>query len=155
MLNNTIHIYTDASTNPKTQQGAWAALLLHESPPIILKGQVSNTTNNRLELWAVLQGIAYLKAQNIPYDRIRIHTDSQYVIRLSERKDRLKATNFHNKKEQPLPNIDLLKLMIAYIETEPLEWVKIKAHLKKSEANPHHRKVDRLVRKVLRHGEGE
>lgn len=148
---NTITIYTDASTHPQTQQGAWAALILPpKTDPILLKNQVQNTTNNRLELWAVLQALDYIKAQNIPYDHIQIHTDSQYVIRIAEREERLLATNYCNKKGESLPNADLLKVMIAYLESESITFIKIVAHLKKSEANPHHRMVDKLVRKMLR-----
>lgn len=153
-MQNHIHLYTDASTHHRTRQGAWAALILYPSDQqILLKSLVENTTNNRLELWAVLQAIAHIKAQNIPYNCIRIHTDSQYVIRIADRKDRLQANDFYTKTGKLLPNVDLLKMMISYLETEPLEFIKIKAHLKKAEANPHHRAVDRLVRKLLRHGD--
>ena len=123
-----IHLYTDASTHHRTNQGAWAALILYPSnEQILLKNLVQNTTNNRLELWAVLQAIAHIKSQNIPYDQIDIYTDSQYVIGIADRKDRLQTNNFYTKKGILLPNVDLLKAMINYIETEPLKFIKIKA----------------------------
>jgi ribonuclease HI len=148
-----IHLYTDGSHHHQTRQGAWAALIHHADNSIILKGIVENTTNNRMELWAVIQAITHIKSQNIPYEHICIHTDSQYVIGIDRRKDRLQANNFYTKTGKLLPNVDLLKMMINYIETEPLEFIKVKAHLKKAEANPYHRKVDKLVRRLLRHGD--
>lgn len=150
--NKSFHLYTDASHHHLSRQGAWAALLLHRGQKTILKGIVPDTTHNRMEIQAVLEGIAHIKVQNIPYDSIEIYTDSQYVIGIADRKNRLQANNFYTKKGTLLPNVDLLKAMINYIETEPLKFVKVKAHLKKSEANPHHREVDRLVRSLLRHG---
>lgn len=72
------HIYTDGGCNPKTWAGGWGVAIyahgyLHE-----LHGGATGTTNNRMELQAVIEAIRFI---DNPEADLRLHSDSQYVIK--------------------------------------------------------------------------
>ncbi len=145
-----IEIYTDGSCNAKLQAGGWAAILFIDEQKIVLKEAVSETSHNRMELLAVIKAIEYIDSNNIAPERIEIYSDSQYVVNLMERKEKLKLKNFLTKKGIPIKNLDLVQKLIAQIETHPISFVKVKAHQKQTEKVNYNIEVDKLVRKMVR-----
>lgn len=149
-----IDIYTDGSCHPQLNLGAWAAIIFVNNDKIILEGKARHTTHNRMELMAAIKAIDYA-IKETPTASIVIYTDSQYVCRIPERKERLKCNNFLTKKGIPLQNTDLVKLLIRQIETYPLKFVKVKAHqqldtnLRNTPEN-YNSEVDHLVRQIVR-----
>jgi ribonuclease HI len=149
-----IVIYTDGSCNTKIKIGAWAAILLFPGEKILLKGVEYNTTNNRMELTAVLKAIEYIEEKHFD-SLIHIFTDSQYALRIPERKEKLKKNQFLTKKGSPIQNIDLVKDLILKIESHSISFIKVKAH-QKPNINPnsvlvnYNIEVDKLVRKMVR-----
>lgn len=149
-----IDIYTDGSCHTFHGIGAWAAIILAEHKKIEIKGEAQNTTHNRMELLAVIKAISFA-AENFKDAALAIYTDSQYVFRIPERKEKLKQHHFQTKKGNPVQNSDLVQTLIGQFETCQIEFKKIKAHQKQLTANPdihssYNSEVDKLVRRMVR-----
>lgn len=147
---NIFEIYTDGSCNTKLKIGAWAAIILFDDKKIVLSGKEKNTRNNRMELLSVIDAIKFLKNKFEKIELIKIYSDSQYVVRICERKERLKSNNFLTKKNEDIRNVDLVKELIVIIESMKVDFIKVKAHQKKSDKKNYNRDVDMLSRKIVR-----
>ena len=151
-----IQIYTDGSCHTQQRVGGWAAIILGEKENLELKGFEINTTHNAMEILAVLKALDYLEKNPIKvanvgtFTTIEIVSDSQYVVRILERKEKLKTNNFLTKKGTPIRNVDLVKKLIKRIETLPLIFTKIKAHQKATDKINFNRVVDQLARGEVR-----
>ncbi|HET6244171.1 MAG: ribonuclease HI [Bacteroidetes bacterium] len=145
-----ILVYTDGSCNTKLQIGAWAAIVIIAFQKVILKDVMLETTHNRMELLAVIKAIDYLESNNLAKGVIQIYSDSQYVINLLQRKEKLKQKGFLTNKGSTIPNLDLIKKLINQMETHTLDFIKVKAHQKQGETINYNREVDKLARKIVR-----
>ena len=143
-----IEIYTDGSSHTQKLIGAWAAIIYYNKTKIIIKQVETNTSHNRMEMQAVIQAIKFVDTNystNIP---IIINSDSQYVVNLVDRKEKLKKNEFITKKGNPVKNLDLVITLIDQIESHEITFNKIKAHVKDGDTK--NREVDLLVRKLMR-----
>ena len=143
-----IEIYTDGSSHTQKLIGAWAAIIYYNKTKIIIKQVETNTSHNRMEMQAVIQAIKFVDTNystNIP---IIINSDSQYVVNLVDRKEKLKKNEFFTRKGNPVKNLDLVTTLIDQIETHEITFNKIKAHVKDGDIK--NREVDLLVRKLMR-----
>ncbi len=77
-MNNKTIIYTDGGCTGNPGPGGWAAVILNKEPATELSGREEATTNNRMELTAVIKAQQWCIGNNINGD-LEIHTDSQYV----------------------------------------------------------------------------
>ena len=145
-----IQIFTDGSCHTQQKVGGWAAVILFENEKIELKGHELETTHNAMELLAVLKALDFLEEKNSAFTEIEVVSDSQYVVGILNRKEKLKHANFLTKKNNPIRNVDLVKRLIEKIETLPLVFTKIKAHQKKTSQINYNRVVDKLARAVVR-----
>ncbi len=149
-MHNPISIYTDGSCHTQLKTGAWAAIIFINTHKTILKAIVTNTTHNRMELLAVIKALDFVQAQSTTNEPIAVYSDSQYVVKLADRKEKLKQNRFTTKKGSPIQNADLVKILIKQMDTRILRFIKVKAHQKQTETTNHNREVDLLVRKMLR-----
>ena len=143
-----IEIYTDGSSHTQKLIGAWAAIIYYNKTKIIIKQVETNTSHNRMEMQAVIQAIKFVDTNystNIP---IIINSDSQYVVNLVDRKEKLKKNEFFTRKGNPVKNLDLVTTLIDQIESHEITFNKIKAHVKDGDIK--NREVDLLVRKLMR-----
>ena len=147
---NNITIYTDGSCHTQHKIGGWAAIILVEDEEIGLQDYELNTTHNRMELQAVIKTLEYIENNKLEYKTIIIKSDSQYVVRIRERKEKLKAADFITKKGTPIQNKDLVLQLIHYIESMNLEFVKVKAHQKKTSVRNYNIDVDKRSRQIVR-----
>lgn len=99
---------------------------------------------------AVIQGMKYIQTQNPAFDTINIYSDSQYVVHLPARGDKLAAVGFANKKGGALPNTDLLKELLELSLCFAIKWVKVKAHQKRGDETNYNLEADFLSRKLVR-----
>lgn len=146
--NPVIEIYTDGSCHTQLLIGAWAALLFINNQKVILKGDETGTTHNRMELLGVIKAIEHVNNEGLGNSKLLVYSDSQYVVNLLTRKEKLKARNFITNKGTGIQNADLVKILINYIESHNLEFVKVKAHQK--DGDKWNREVDLVVRKMVR-----
>lgn len=145
---STIKIYTDGSCHTQLVIGAWGAIVLVDDKKVVLSAVETETTHNRMELLGVIKAVEYLEQNNLTHNAIEVYSDSQYVVNLLTRKDRLKQKNFNTKKGTPIQNSDLVQKLIQQIETHDINFTKVKAHQKDGDAM--NREVDILVRNLVR-----
>lgn len=143
-------IYTDGSCHTKVQLGAWVAIVLVGTEKHLLSGTVTSTTNNAMELTAVIKAIEFVHGQYPGINNIKIISDSQYVVGLIARREKLVRLDYCSQKGKPLPNAALVKQLLQQALSFDLEFVKIKAHQKASEHTQYNVQADTLARKLVR-----
>lgn len=143
-------IYTDGSCHTQHLNGGWAAIIFIDEEKVVLTGEATDTTHNRMELTAVIKAIQYVKEHHPAITAIRIISDSQYVVTLADRKEKLSARSFSTKKGTDIRNADLVKLFLDLIVDPPVEFIKIKAHQKSDNELNFNIVVDKLSRSIVR-----
>lgn len=143
-----IQIYTGGSCHTQLLIGAWGAIVFVNGKKIVLSAVETVTTHNRMELLSVIEAVEYLEENNLAGHLIEVFSDSQYVVNLLTRKERLKQKNFITKKGTSIQNADLVQKLIKQIETHDINFTKVKAHQKNGDAM--NREVDSLVRSLVR-----
>lgn len=133
-----VTLYTDGACDPNPGPGGWAVLLLFGRHRKTLTGRSPATTNNQMELQAVISGLAAL---NRPC-RVRLHTDSEYVQKgVTEWLARWKAKGWRTSDKKPVANRALWEALDAAMARHTVEWVWVKGHA----GDPHNEEVDRLA----------
>jgi len=156
MSKNIIKVFSDGSCNGSLHIGAWAVLIFEGKEQITLSGMATETTHQRMELTAAIKALDYINQKSNVVSlhesfQIELYTDSQYVVDIQKRKEKLKQNLFLTKGNTTVRNVDLLKVLIDYIENMPLQIVKVKAHEKdKGGTTNFNREVDKLARKIVR-----
>ncbi|MBA4055668.1 MAG: hypothetical protein C0490_13215 [Marivirga sp.] len=143
-------VYTDGSCNTIHKTGGWAVILLMAGKKIILKGLEENTTNQRMELTAVLKALEYVEQHSDLTHPVHIYADSQYVIDIQKRMPRLQANNYLTKKGKPNRNDDLVRKLVGYLQHMNIVFTKVISHLKKNDTENLNREVDKLARSIVR-----
>lgn len=150
MNSNVIEVFTDGSCHTQLKIGGWASILFFEGRKEVIYGSENGTTHNRMEILAVLKALEHLTSKNKVLEKVIIHSDSQYVVNIITRKEKLKRNKFLSKKGTPLQNADLVQRLIHFIENHNIEFVKVKAHQKETDIINHNHEVDKIVRKLVR-----
>ncbi len=145
-------LYCDGSCHVKKRLGAWAAFIYIEDEMHEISGVVRDTTNQAMELTAVISSIQFLVGKNLTPEKITVFTDSQYVCRLPERRKMLEGRNFGNRRGEKLPNWRLVIKLYTFLEKYEIEFRKIAAHQPagKSPESDRLRAVDKLARQLVR-----
>ena len=120
-----VEIYTDGACRGNPGPGGWGALLRTGAHEKELFGGEADTTNNRMELTAVIRALEALKRPV----QVRVHTDSQYVQKgISEWIHNWKRRGWRTADKKPVKNVDLWQQLDALALQHQLEWVWIKGH---------------------------
>jgi ribonuclease HI len=139
-LSNIITIYTDGACLGNPGKGGWAAILLYKNHSKEISGNQAYTTNNRMELTAVIEA---LKTLNKP-SNIIIYTDSTYVKDgITSWLTKWQQNNWQTSKKQPVKNIDLWQELNSQSQNHQINWQWVKAH----NGNQYNEIVDKLARK--------
>ena len=121
----TIHIYTDGACKGNPGPGGWGAVLEYDGKEREMFGGEPATTNNRMELTAVIEALAALKRPS----RVILHTDSQYVQKgITEWINGWKARGWRTAAKEPVKNADLWKKLDGIVRTHRIDWVWVKGH---------------------------
>lgn len=150
ILINYAEIYTDGSCHTQQCIGAWAAVLLIDEQKIVLTGKEKDTTHNRMEILAVINSIKYIQQHFKTIAKIKIVSDSQYVIGLVGRQSKFTASDFSTKAGKDIRNVDLVKELLLLLSLINVQFVKIKAHQKATEVVNYNIEVDKLSRQLVR-----
>jgi ribonuclease HI len=146
-----ITIFTDGSCHSQLKKGGWASIIFIGDDKIVLEGNSSETTHHRMELVAVLKSLEYLQLRDLIDNQILIYSDSQYVVDLLKRKDRIVRSGYQTRRSKPLRNLDLVQTLIIFMHYDNIKFIKIKSHQKHSDLNTlSNREVDILSRKNMR-----
>lgn len=120
-----VDIFSDGACKGNPGPGGWGALLRFGGNEKELCGGEPNTTNNRMELMAVIQALEALKRPC----QVRVTTDSQYVKRgVTEWMSRWKRNGWRTADRKPVKNRDLWERMDAALSRHQLEWKWVKGH---------------------------
>lgn len=133
-----VTLYTDGACKGNPGTGGWGALLQSGKHSKELFGGEANTTNNRMELTAVIQGLAALKRPCI----VNIYTDSQYVKNgMQQWIHNWKARGWKTAAKQPVKNIELWQALDAAVSKHQIQWHWVKGHA----GHPGNEKADELA----------
>ena len=124
-MTDRVDIFSDGACKGNPGPGGWGALLRFGANEKELCGGESNTTNNRMELMAVIRALEALKRPC----QVRVTTDSQYVKRgVTEWMSRWKRNGWRTADRKPVKNRDLWERMDAALALHRLEWKWVKGH---------------------------
>ncbi|HEX8957433.1 MAG TPA: ribonuclease HI [Burkholderiaceae bacterium] len=125
MENTKVEIYADGACKGNPGTGGWGALLIAGDNKKELFGGERNTTNNRMELRAVIEALNALKR---PCDVV-VYTDSQYVQKgISEWIHGWKARGWKTAAKEPVKNAELWQQLDEARNRHHVEWRWVKGH---------------------------
>jgi ribonuclease HI len=125
MAEETVEIYADGACRGNPGPGGWGVLLKAKGAEKELFGGEPLTTNNRMELTAVIRALEALKRRC----RIRVYTDSQYVQKgISEWISSWKRRGWRTADRKPVKNVDLWQELDALVRTHDIEWHWVRGH---------------------------
>jgi ribonuclease HI len=120
-----VEIYTDGACKGNPGPGGWGALLMWGDKRKELFGGEAHTTNNRMELTAVIQALAVLRH----HCRVRLHTDSQYVQKgITVWLPDWKRRGWRTADKAPVKNLDLWHSLDELASRHAIEWRWIRGH---------------------------
>lgn len=134
-----VELFTDGACLGNPGPGGWAALLRHGSHERELSGGESDTTNNRMELLAVINGLEALRKPCT----VAVTTDSQYVMKgVQEWMSRWIAKGWRTAGGDPVKNRDLWERMNAALNGHQTHWNWVRGH----NGHAENERVDKLAR---------
>ena len=121
-----VTIYTDGACSGNPGIGGWAAILKNGDYQKILSGGEKDTTNNRMELLGVINGLEALKQ---PCE-VEIYSDSAYVINafLQDWISYWVLNYWTTKSKKPVQNVELWKRLLEACKPHHIKWFKVKGH---------------------------
>jgi ribonuclease HI len=121
-----ITIYTDGACSGNPGPGGWAAVLEYNGREKVIKGGEPATTNNRMEMRAIIEALKALKRPCIA----RIHSDSGLIINAFTRGwiDNWQRKGWKKADKKPVENADLWREMLEAMRPHKVEWIKVKGH---------------------------
>lgn len=118
-------MYTDGACRGNPGPGGWGVLLRFGEAEKTLYGGEPATTNNRMELTAVIKGLEALKKPC----RVKITTDSKYVLNgITEWMANWKQRNWKTANKKPVLNVELWQELDALVGQHQIEWEWVKGH---------------------------
>jgi ribonuclease HI len=146
-----ITVFTDGSCHNRLKTGGWASIIFIDDEKITLKGSEAETTHHRMELIAVIEALKFLERNGHLSYPVTIYSDSQYVVDLVVRGERLKRSGYKTKKLKPIRNAELVESVLHFIDVARITLIKVKSHLRSSDlASVINREVDILSRNMMR-----
>ncbi len=122
---NLVEIYTDGACRGNPGPGGWAALLRFKDAEKMISGAEEETTNNRMELMAAIQGLDALSRECA----VKITTDSKYVMQgITSWLDGWKGNNWHTRQKKPVKNVDLWRRLDSSVQKHRVKWFWVKGH---------------------------
>ena len=133
-------IYTDGACSGNPGRGGWGVILRYGDIEKEMSGGATETTNNRMELTAVIEALKALKREC----EITLYTDSRYVMDgVNEWLPNWKRNNWRTtNKKSAVKNIDLWQELDSLLPLHKIKWVWVKGH----NGHPENERVDKLAR---------
>ena len=123
--NKNINIYTDGACSGNPGPGGWGVYIDNNGEIIELSGNESETTNNRMELQAIIEALSYFS----DISKINLFTDSKYVIDAANSwMVNWKKNGWQTAQKKPVKNKDLWIKLDTLIQTHKLTWNWVKGH---------------------------
>lgn len=141
-----IRIYTDGACSKNPGPGGWAAVLLFSNSKQEISGFEPDTTNNRMELKAIIEAIKL--AQTLGYNKIDVYSDSSYCVNTVRNKwiKKWEYNGWKTIKGENVKNKDLWEKLSQLIKKHKgVNLIKVKGH----SGNKHNERADLLARKEI------
>lgn len=135
-----VEIFTDGACSGNPGAGGWGVVLRCNGVEKELSGGDADTTNNRMELTAVIEALKALKKSC----NIILYTDSRYVMDgVTQWMPNWKQNGWRTaNKKSPVKNIDLWQSLESLLEKHKIKWIWVKGH----NGHPENERVDKLAR---------
>ena len=134
-----IEIFTDGACSGNPGPGGWAAILRYNGIEKELSGSEKETTNNRMELTAVIEALSALKE---PCE-VKLSTDSKYVCDAINQRwvYSWQAKGWRKADKKPALNVDLWEQLLPLLKTHRVEFLWLKGHA----GHPENERCDKLA----------
>ncbi len=137
-MTDQIHIYTDGACKGNPGPGGWGVLLQYKGRELELFGGEDSTTNNRMELKAVIEGLSALKRRS----NVLLVTDSKYVMQgMQQWLANWKKRGWKTASKQPVKNQDLWQQLDALVQQHDVQWQWVAGHT----GHPGNERADNLA----------
>jgi len=142
MAEEAVEIFTDGACKGNPGPGGWGVVLRFNGKEKELCGGEAATTNNRMELTAVIRGLEALTRPS----RVRVYTDSQYVQKgISEWIHSWKRRGWRTADKKDVKNVDLWKELDQAAARHSVEWHWVKGHA----GHPENERADELANRGI------
>ena len=131
----TVEIYTDGACLGNPGPGGWCAILIYKGVEKTISGLNKETTNNRMELAAAIEGLKALKEKC----KVVLYSDSAYLVNSINENW---IENWQKNNFKKIKNVDLWKELICQIKIHDLRFIKVKGH----SDNKYNNKCDLIAR---------
>ncbi len=135
----TVNLYTDGACSGNPGPGGWCAILEYNGVEKVICGGEAETTNNRMELLAVIRGLQALKE----YCFVELYSDSKYVIDALEKgwAAKWKMNGWKKADKKPALNADLWDQLIDLVTLHSVHYHWVKGHAE----NPYNNRCDQIA----------
>lgn len=137
-------MYTDGACSGNPGPGGWGSILMYKDTKKEISGYKANTTNNVMEITAVIEGLKLLKYSC----EVEIYSDSAYVVNAFNNKwiEVWQKHNWVNSNKEPVKNRELWEQLIELVNKHQVKFIKVKGH----SDNEYNNRCDELARKEIK-----
>lgn len=134
-----VTLYTDGACSGNPGPGGWGAILIYKDYKKEMSGGDKETTNNKMELTAAIEGLKALKEPC----RVKLYSDSKYLIDgiTKDWARSWRAKGWKKSDGKPALNVDLWEQILELDEYHEIEYIWVKGHA----GNPNNERCDRLA----------
>jgi len=126
MSTNIVEIYTDGACRGNPGPGGWGVRLRYGGQQKDLYGSAKETTNNQMELMAVIQGLESLTRENC---EVKVYTDSKYVLEgMTKWLPNWKKQGWKTAAKKPVKNVELWQRLDKAVSANNVSWQWVKGH---------------------------
>lgn len=142
-MNKEVIIYTDGACSGNPGPGGWGTILMYKDTKKEISGYKKDTTNNVMEITAVIEGLKLLKEPC----KVQIYSDSAYVVNAFNQHwlENWIKKNWQNSKKEPVKNKELWLELYALVKQHEVEFIKVKGH----SDNEFNNRCDELARNAI------
>lgn len=137
-----VNLYTDGACSGNPGPGGYGAILIYNGVEKEISGGEENTTNNKMEIMAVLKGLQMLKEPC----KVTVYSDSAYVVNTIDKGWIYvwKKNNWRKSDKSQVKNIELWEEMLRLMEIHEIKFIKVKGH----SDNEYNNRCDKLAVKA-------
>lgn len=142
-MSKEVIIYTDGACSGNPGPGGWGTILMYKDTKKEISGGNPDTTNNIMEITAVIEGLKLLKEPC----NVQIYSDSAYVVNAFNQHwiENWIKKNWQNSKKEPVKNKELWLELYALVKQHEVKFIKVKGH----SDNEFNNRCDELARNAI------
>ncbi len=142
-MSKEVIIYTDGACSGNPGPGGWGTILMYKDTKKEISGGNPDTTNNIMEITAVIEGLKLLKEPC----KVQIYSDSAYVVNAFNQHwiENWIKKNWQNSKKEPVKNKELWLELYTLVKQHEVKFIKVKGH----SDNEFNNRCDELARNAI------